>query len=224
MEFLEINNDTLSFESKVPVDNSIEKKEYKTFIPQSKADFNQPNSTIEIKIPASDAYYVPSESYMEVKGQLVRADNDAAFGENVQIGLINNAVMYMFSNIQYRVGGQVMETINYPGHTSSILGYLSFPEDFNSSAGLKQCWKRDGNVSNADSYEFRSSAAVAADAAIAAGHFTPTRNPNFNEGYLARRNLLMTSNPRGTFSFIIPFSHIFGLSEYNKALYNLEHV
>ena len=66
MEFQEIYNDALTFGRKVPVDNSLERKEYKTFIPQSKADYNTPNHTIEIKIPACDAYYIPSESYIEV--------------------------------------------------------------------------------------------------------------------------------------------------------------
>ena len=53
----EVFNDALSFQNTVLVDNSIEKKDYKTFIPQSKADFNRIGHEIEIKIPASDAYY-----------------------------------------------------------------------------------------------------------------------------------------------------------------------
>ena len=223
MEFVELSSDILNFDSKVPVDNSIEKKEYKTFIPQSKADFNQPNSTIEIKIPACDAYYIPSESYLEVKGQLVRNDNEAAYAEDAEISLINNAVMYMFDSIQYRLGGQVLETINYPGHTTSILGYLTYPDDFNSSSGLKQCWRKDV-TQYADSKEFQTSQAVAADAAILAGAFKPRRDANYNKGFDMRRKLLMSANPRGSFSFVIPFSHIFGFSEYDKVLYNMEHL
>ena len=34
----------------------------------------------------------------------------------------------------------------------------------------------------------------------------------------------MSADPRGNFSFIIPFSHIFGFSEYDKVLYNMEHI
>ena len=75
----EIDNDTLILQTKVFVDNSIEIKDYKAFIPQSKADFNNFGHTIEIRIPASDAYYIPSQSYIEVKGQLVRNDNNNAY-------------------------------------------------------------------------------------------------------------------------------------------------
>src|SRR5437870_1945403 len=213
----EIDNDVLILQTKVLVDNSIERKDYKTFIPQSKADFNIFGHTIEIRIPASDAYYIPSQSYIEVKGQLVRNDNNNAYPADAQIALINNAVMYMFSSIEYRLGGQIMETLNFPGQTTSMLGYLIYPDDFNSSAGLKQCWSKD-TTSSADSNEFGVSVA-----APAAG-YRPTRNDNFNQGFAIRKKLLMSSDPRGNFSFIIPFSHIFGFSEYDKVLYNMEHI
>src|SRR5690349_14081393 len=104
----EVDNDTLILQSEVRVDNSIERKDHKTFIPQSKADFNNFGHTIEIRIPSSDAYYIPSQSYVEVKGRLVRNDNDNVYEANAQIALINNAIMYMFSSIQYRLGGQII--------------------------------------------------------------------------------------------------------------------
>jgi len=49
----------------------------------------------------------------------------------------------------------------------------------------------------------------------------PAENPQFNQGFTTRKNILMDSNPRGSFSFIIPFSHMFGFADYNKVLYNL---
>ena len=61
----EIANEILNHRSSILVDNSITRDQNSTFIPQSKADFNAPNSTIEIDIPASDSYYVPSESFLK---------------------------------------------------------------------------------------------------------------------------------------------------------------
>ena len=212
----EINNEVYNLKSSVYVDNSIESKEYQTFIPQSKANFNTTGHTIEIQIPASDVYYLPAESFLEIKGRLLR-ENDQAHDAAAQITLINNAVMYMFSSIQYRLGGQVMETLNYPGQTTSMLGLLSYPDDFNSTAGLNQCWSKDTS-SHADSDKFQAS--VLAPAA----NYRPTSNGNYNEGFDIRRKLLMSADPRGSFSFIIPFSHIFGFSEYTRVVYNLEHI
>lgn len=219
----EVPNDLFRFPSSILVDNSIERKEYKTFIPQSKADFNGAGSTIEIDIPATDAYYVPSKSYIKIKGRLVRNDNDQAYTANDQITLINNAIMYLFSNIEYSLGGKKMETINFPGHTTSMLGYLSYPDDFNSSAGQKQCWRKDTNI-NATSAKYQATPAVDAGGAIAAGRFTPRENPDYNEGFANRKSLIMTGDGPGRFAFNIPFSHIFGFAEYEKVLYSLQHI
>ena len=133
--------------------------------------------------------------------------------------------MYLFSSIQYSIGDNVvMETLNNPGQTTSILGYLTYPDDFNTSSGLNQCWAKD-TTDNANSNEFLESAAVAADAAIVPGHFTPRKNPNYNQGFAIRRSYLLNAddNTRGNFSFCIPFTHIFGFSEYQKIIYNVKH-
>ena len=92
--------------------------------------------------------------------------------------------MYLFSFIEYTLGGKSVEMLHNPGHTTSMLGSISYPDDFNSSPGL--CWRKDTNV-NAVSTEYRASQAVAAGAVIAAGHFTPQRNPDYNEGFAIRR-------------------------------------
>jgi hypothetical protein len=61
--------------------------------------------------------------------------------------------------------------------------------------------------------------AVAADLL----NFIPTEDPNYNQGFAARRALLASSDPHGNFSFVIPFSHMFGFAEYEKMLYNIKH-
>jgi hypothetical protein len=78
------------------------------------------------------------------------------------------------------------------------------------------CWSKD-TTNNANSAKFQSS-----QAAPAAG-YTPTENPNFNQGFAARKALLMSADPAGSFSFIIKFEHIFGFSEYGKIIYNMKH-
>ena len=133
-------------------------------------------------------------------------------------------MMYLFTSIEYSAGGKVMETLKKPGQTTSMLGYLTYPDDFNTSVGLMQCWSKD-TTNNANSHEFTESPAVAAGAAAAAGLLTPRKNPNYNQGFATRRSLLLNAgdNVRGNFAFIIPFSHIFGFSEYNKVMYNIKH-
>ena len=85
-------------------------------------------------------------------------------------------MMYLFSSIKYELSNQTIETSNCPGQTTSMLGYLSHPDDFSKSAGLVCCWCKDTNTT-ADSDNYSASAA-----ALAVGYI-PGVNANYNEGY-----------------------------------------
>jgi len=128
----------------------------------------------------------------------------------------------MFQEISLTIGDKTMEQINNPGQVTSMLGYLIYPNDYNKSSGLMSCWSKE-ITPHANSRKYTASPAVAANAAIDAGHFTPAENPEYNSGYAARRALLMSSHPRSHFAFAIPFSHMFGFVEYEKVIYNIKH-
>jgi hypothetical protein len=97
-----------------------------------------------------------------------------------------------------------------------MLTLLSQPDDFSTSAGLKYMWGKD-TTQNANSSEFEESVA-----APAVG-YRPTKNALYNQGFATRRGLLFSSDPRGSFSVIIPLSHIFGFAEYKKIIYGERH-
>lgn len=210
---MEVTNDILDLLEEPKFDNSIESYQYISYEPASQNNLNNRSTPIVIDIMADDKYSHPAGSYLYIKGQLVRADNQGAYAADAEITLVNNAMMYLFSNITYEVGGKTMESINCPGQTTTILGYLSYPDDFNSSDGLLSCWCKDTSV-HACSTKY---VLVGADA-----NQRPADKPEFNEGFSKRKTFLMDSNPRGSFSFIIPFSHIFGFADYNKVLYNVK--
>ena len=118
--------------------------------------------------------------------------------------------------MKYDLDNTNMEKLSSPGQITSLFGYLSQPDDFRNSAGLKYCWNEDTNT-HACSAEF-----VEFVGAPAAG-YTPTRHAEYNAGFAARKGLLFSSNPRGHFSFIIPMSHIFGIAEYTKIISEQKH-
>src|SRR6267154_2751720 len=204
-------------------DKSTELFQYYEHTPQSQQNLDTPGGIIQIDVNSADSYLIPGKSYIHIKGQLVRND-DAEYANNSEIALINNAMMYLFGSISYQIGTTVVETINSPGQVSTILGLLSYPDDFNSSSGLMFCWSNDTTFrANSPKYNRLPNANILGDAAINAGTLTPVENPNYNQGFAARRNLLMSSNPRGHFSFLIPFDHIFGFGDYTKTIYNVKH-
>jgi len=139
---MEVTNDILHLLEQPRFDNSIESYQYQ---PASQDNLNNRGAQITIDISAGDKYTHTSRSYLYIKGRLVRADNQQPFAADAEIALVNNAMMYLFSNIKYEVGGQIMESINCPGQATSITGYLSYPDDFNSSEGLMLCWSKDSS-------------------------------------------------------------------------------
>lgn len=223
-----MTDDYLNILDPIIYDENVESLQYSEHTPQSQNNLDNPGGIIQIDINATDAYLLPAKSFIQIKGQLVRNDNNNPYDANEEIALVNNAMMYLFENITYTIGATVVETITSPGQITSMLGYLSYPDDFNTCAGLMSCWCKD-TTNNANSAKYTNSTAVAAVAAgaavpaIAAGHFTPRENPNYNQGFSARRALLMSADPRGTFSFLIPFDHVFGFGSYSKVIYNIKH-
>ena len=155
---MEVTNNILDLLEEPRFDNSIESYQYVTYEPSSQNNLNNRSTPIAIDINADDKYSHPSNSYLYVKGQLVRADTGAEFDAGTEITLVNNAVMYLFSNITYEVGGKTMESINCPGQATSLIGYLSYPDDFNSSEGLMLCWSKDTSE-NASSVKYAQLAA-----------------------------------------------------------------
>ena len=84
----------------------------------------------------------------------------------------------------------------HPGKATTMLGLLKYPDDFSKSTGLNQLWYKDTSA--------------VADAN--------------NAGFVVRRDHIKNSNPKGSFSFIIPLKHIFDFCEdYDKVVYGFKH-
>ena len=179
-------------------DESIEEYEYHEYEPITGANLNNPGE-IRITVETQDTFYHPSESYLIIEGQLKKAAGTAYANEDVA-AITNNGMMHLFSNIKYHLSGQEIESLYYPGQTTTMLGLLKYPDDFQKSQGLNQLWYKD--------------------AAVGAG------SANSNTGFVVRHNyLIKLPDPKGTFSFRIPLKHIFGFAEdYDKVVYGFRHV
>ena len=70
----------------------------------------------------------PSESYLISEGRLTKANN-TAYANADEVDLTNNAIMHLFSRIEYHLLNQLIESLNYPGQATTILGLLKYPDD-----------------------------------------------------------------------------------------------
>ena len=182
-------NSILRITDPIPSDNSIDRYEEIAYEPVAGTNLNASGQDIRLTIETQDIFTHPSESYLIIEGRLIKADNNS-YGNNDPVSITNNGMMHLFKRIRYDLSGQEIESLVHPGQTTTMLGLLKYPDDFNKSKGLNQLWYKD-------------TTAAAADA-----------NTGWN----------VNSDPRGTFSFKIPLTHIFRFCEdYDKVVYGLKH-
>ncbi|XP_067942838.1 uncharacterized protein [Watersipora subatra] len=174
----------------------IEEYKYHEYEPITGTNLNNPGE-IRINIETQDIFTHPSESYLIVEGRLTKNDG-AAYADADAVTLVNNGIMHLFRDTRYQLSGQEIESVLYPGQTTTMLGLLKYPGDFSKSQGLNQLWFKNTDTT-----------AVIAN----------------NTGFAARQKyIIQLPDPKGTFSFKIPLKHIFGFAEdYDKVVYGFKH-
>ena len=193
--------DILQITEDIPVDDSIYEYEYKEYNPIAGTDLSR--GSIVITIESQDIYTHPAESFLNIEGQLVIPRPNAAAGPYVnddKIALINNGIMYLFSDVRYHLASHEIEVLQNPGHATTMLGMLKYPDDFTKSQGLNQVWYPD--IENGEPV-------------------------NENKGFKMRRdfiiNLVNGAENKGKFNFKIPLKHFLGFCEdYKKILYGMQ--
>ena len=176
-------SDILDITKSIPEDDSIYEYEYKEYNPIVGTDLNR--GSIVITIESQDIYTHPSESFLIIEGQLLKNNDTAYDGDNIT--LINNGMMYLFSDVRYHLASHEIEVLQNPGHATSMLGMLKYPDDFSKSQGLNQLWIKDTSD-------------------------LPDRVTN--KGFQMRYEYIIGSpTPKGSFSFKIPLKHFLGFCE-----------
>ena len=196
--------DILQITEDIPVDDSIYEYEYKEYNSIVETDLNR--GSIVLTIESQDIYTHPAESFLVIEGQLAVpvAPPLAGVGPYADadvVTLINNGMMYLFSDVRYHLASHEIEVLQNPGHATTMLGLLKYPDDFTKSQGLNQLWLPDTNIDNNN-----------------------IANKVDNKGFKKRNEyIIQTANPKGTFSFKIPLKHFLGFCEdYKKILYGMQ--
>jgi len=192
-----MTSEILRFSEKPIVDEAIQEYEYHEYEPVARTTLNSAGE-ININIELQDLFTHPSESYLIFEGRLTK-DDGSAYANTDAVALTNNGLMFLFSNISYRLSNQEIESFHHPGQATTMLGLLKYSDDFSKAQGLNQLWKKDAAAT-----------AVATD----------------NSGFSMRHKyLIQLPTTKGIFSFRVPLKYIFGLCEdYDKIVYGLKHI
>ena len=102
---------------------------------------------------------------------------------------------HLFKSFQYRISGQAIENILRLGQGTTMLGLLTYPDNFSKSQGLNQLWYKDT---------------------------TTTVGEENLRCYIRKKYIINNSDPKGSFSFRIPLKHKFGFCvDYDKVVYGM---
>ena len=190
--------DILQITEDIPVDDSIYEYEYKEYNPITGTDLNR--GSIVLTIESQDIYTHPAESFLVIEGQLLRNNNDRYIQDD-KVALINNGLLYLFSDVRFHLASHEIEVLQNPGHATTMLGMLKYPDDFTKSQGLNQVWIPDQEAG--------------------------TAVPGDNKGFKIRNDYIINLQEgninKGKFSFKIPLKHFLGFCEdYKKILYGMQ--
>ena len=136
-----MTSEILKFTEKPIIDESIQEYEYHEYEPQARTNLNSAGEIV-INIELQDLFSHPCESYLVFEGRLTKND-DTAYANADAVALTNNGIMYLFSNISYRLSNQEIESVHHPGQAMTMLGLLKYSDDFSKAQGLSQLWQKD---------------------------------------------------------------------------------
>ena len=105
---LKMPSEILRFTEKPLIDESIQEYEYHEYEPQARTNLDHAGEII-INIELQDLFTHPCESYLVFEGRFVKED-DGAYANADAVALTNNGIMYLFSNISYRLSSQEIES------------------------------------------------------------------------------------------------------------------
>ena len=131
---------------------------------------------------------------MLIESEVLKADNARYAGADL-IALINNGLLYLSSSLKLTLAGQEVEHVNYPGHSTSLLGLASYSSEYQKGCGLAQGWYADTST-------------AAALTIIGFG--------------ACQQFLIRSPDPKGSFQCAIPMKHVFGfMDDYTKVTYGM---
>ena len=134
-------------------------------------------------------------SYLELRGQVVKKTGGGTYGDDDLITLIHNAIPHMFSNVKLSIGSTTVENVDHPGHVSSLIYNVLYDRTKGKCDGLQFMWFPDtaGGADGTDETK--------------------------NKGFTIRRKYLMASPAtNGKFKLRMPLHMLFGFMENFVAL------
>lgn len=127
-------------------DQYIERCQYKTFLPVNNSQLNTPNKTTTFRIDNMDDFLGIKDAKLFIYGRYLQKDGKD-YPKDSKIQLIDNFPAFLFTRIEVKKHGKVLDEIENPGVLSTIKGVLSYSVDPNGptiNSGFSSKYKGGG--------------------------------------------------------------------------------
>ena len=101
-------------------------------------------------IDDTDQWTLPSEVFLQIKGEIVKAADGSAYGAGDKVGFINNGPLHLFSRAVYKINNQIVEQVEKPGEASLITSLVDYSDDYVNSMGEQLMIAKDVEGNNTD--------------------------------------------------------------------------
>ena len=119
---------TINYNQEILIDESVEKYNFREYFLHTGTDLYTRFTDIRIEVQNQYQFLLPSESYLYIEAEL---SYDEPYKYDDYIGLINNAIMYLFDTVSYNLPEREIEGYSYPGEASTMKGLLTYPTGYN---------------------------------------------------------------------------------------------
>ena len=189
------DRDMYEVTQKAVFDESTEAYKYTIFYPNQGSDLNG-FSDLRIHVQGKDYHYHVANAYIVINGQLKHATGSGTYAGTEDIAIINNGPLYLFSKMTFRIAGRDIESVDFPGQTTSMILHSLFTAQVAKGDGLSMGWFPDSDKT-----------------------CTST-----NTGFVARKKYLFEGpDTKGKFSFRIPLKNVFGVcSDYDRVIFGYD--
>ena len=133
----------LDIENKPKFEESINKVLLTEHIPDTGQNGLNSGQNIVITVPVGEVFYYPHESYLYIRGQIVKNADSSAYAaadaNHETINFIDFGIFQCFQTLTYQLGTTTIEEFNNPGHLLQIKNMLMHNKNFRENAD-SMCW------------------------------------------------------------------------------------
>ena len=86
-------------------------------------------------IDHTNQWTLPSQAFLQMKGEIVKAADGSSYGAGDKVRFVNNGPLHLFARAVYKINNQIVEQVERPGEASLITSLVDYSDDYVNSMG-----------------------------------------------------------------------------------------